>query len=202
MYRLMVNNMGTEEQIKKWMPDINKMKIHGCYCQTELGHGTNVQALETTATFDETTDEIILHSPSITSYKFWPGELGYHTNVPIVVARLIVKGEDKGVQSFLVRIRDENHNPLPGVDVGDIGPKFGFNMKDNGYLGFTHFRIPRENMLMKYTSLSRDGTFKTIGNPKILYSVLLNTRILLLNEAYWTMVASLTIGIRYAIVRT
>jgi acyl-CoA oxidase len=50
-----------------------------------------------TATYDMTSDEIILNSPSITAYKFWPGELGYHTNFPIVVAKLIVNGEDKGV---------------------------------------------------------------------------------------------------------
>jgi len=79
------------------MPDIDALRVHGAYAQTELGHGTNVQAVETTAVFDEKTDEIILNSPTITSYKFWPGELGYHANFPIVVARLIVRGEDKGV---------------------------------------------------------------------------------------------------------
>jgi len=46
------------------------------------------------------------------------------------------------------QIRDKDHKPLPGIEVGDIGNKFGFNMKDNGFLGFKNFRIPRENMLM------------------------------------------------------
>ena len=39
--------------------------------------------------------------------------------------------------------------PLPGVTVGDIGPKMGFTAIDNGFLGFDHVRIPRTGMLMK-----------------------------------------------------
>ena len=35
--------------------------------------GTNIRALETTATYDPTTQEFIIHSPSITAMKWWPG---------------------------------------------------------------------------------------------------------------------------------
>ncbi len=38
--------------------------------------------------------------------------------------------------------------------VGDIGPKFGFDEVDNGYLKLENVRIPRENMLMKYAKVS------------------------------------------------
>ena len=89
--------MGTEEQKAKWLPLCKKLKIHGCYAQTELGHGSNVAGLETTATFDEKTDEIVLNTPSITAYKFWPGELGILANHALVFARLISKGKDFGV---------------------------------------------------------------------------------------------------------
>lgn len=41
--------------------------------QTELGHGTFLRGLETQATYDSNTEEFILHSPSITAYKWWPG---------------------------------------------------------------------------------------------------------------------------------
>lgn len=58
----------------------------------------------------------------------------------------------------------ETREPLPGVEVGDIGPKFGFNMKDNGYLVFTNLRIPRENMLSKYTQVDRSGKVTNTGN--------------------------------------
>ena len=85
------------------------------------------------------TDEIVLNSPTITSTKFWPGELGFLANTCVVVARLIINGEDKGVQSFFTPIRDEKHDPYPGVEVGDIGPKMGYNMKDNGFLRFDNY---------------------------------------------------------------
>lgn len=41
--------------------------------QTELGHGTFIRGLETRATYDEQTEEFVLHSPSVTAYKWWPG---------------------------------------------------------------------------------------------------------------------------------
>jgi len=37
--------------------------------------------------------------------------------------------------------------------VGDIGPKFGFDTIDNGFLRLSHVRIPRQNMLMKYAQV-------------------------------------------------
>jgi len=40
-----------------------------------------------------------------------------------------------------------------GIVLGDIGPKFGFDSIDNGFLRFRHVRIPRENMLMKYAQV-------------------------------------------------
>lgn len=74
------------------MPLIRNHKILGCYAQTELGHGSNVAALETTATLDKTTDEFVINSPTITSTKYWPGDLGRYTTHAIVFARLIVEG--------------------------------------------------------------------------------------------------------------
>jgi acyl-CoA oxidase len=36
---------------------------------------------------------------------------------------------------------------FPGIEAGDIGPKFGYNTKDNGYLLFKNFRIPKANLV-------------------------------------------------------
>ncbi len=55
-------------------------------------------------------------------------------NFGIVYARLISNGKDHGVQPFMVQMRDLNtHEPLPGFEMGDIGPKVGYHSKDNGF---------------------------------------------------------------------
>jgi acyl-CoA oxidase len=83
-----------------------------------------------------------------------------------------------GVQSFLIPVRDmDTHRPLPGIEVGDIGPKFGFAAKDNGYAIFKNVRIPRRNMLMRYVNVDREGKVTPQGNPKVLYSVMMYTRL-------------------------
>ena len=37
--------------------------------------------------------------------------------------------------------------------MGDIGPKFGFNDVDNGFLKLENVRVPRTNMLMKFAKV-------------------------------------------------
>ena len=39
--------------------------------------------------------------------------------------------------------------------MGDIGTKFGYEGVDNGFLKLDKVRIPRTNMLMKYSKVTR-----------------------------------------------
>lgn len=64
---------GTPEQQAEWIGRAWNCEIIGTYAQTELGHGTFIRGLETTATYDERTKEIVLNSPTLSSYKWWPG---------------------------------------------------------------------------------------------------------------------------------
>jgi acyl-CoA oxidase len=70
---------------------------------------------------------------------------------------MIVKGVKHGVYAFLVQIRDDDYNLLPGIEAGDIGPKIGFHSKDNGYLMLHNVVIPKRNMLRRYVSVSKKG---------------------------------------------
>lgn len=74
----------------------------GCYAQTELGHGSNIAGIETTATLDMKTDEFVIHSPTVTSTKYWPGGLGLWANHAIVFAQCLVEGNNFGVNAFMV----------------------------------------------------------------------------------------------------
>ena len=69
-------SQATPEQQADWLPKAMGLKLIGTYAQTELGHGTFVRGLETTATFDPKTDEFVAHSPTLTSTKWWPGGEG------------------------------------------------------------------------------------------------------------------------------
>ena len=66
------------------------MDILGCYAQTEIGHGSNVAGLETTAVFQHDTDEFLINTPTITATKWWPGDMGRYANFALVYARLII----------------------------------------------------------------------------------------------------------------
>lgn len=64
-----LRNFGTPEQVAEWGDKAWNCNITGSYAQTELGHGTFVRGLETTATYDPQTKEFVIHSPSIRAYK-------------------------------------------------------------------------------------------------------------------------------------
>ncbi|CAG8846970.1 5161_t:CDS:2, partial [Racocetra persica] len=61
----------------------------------------------------------------------WPGALARTSTHGVVLARLIIDKKDYGIHSFIVQLRDEGHKPMPGIEIGDIGPKYGFNHIDN-----------------------------------------------------------------------
>ena len=159
-----------EKQKEKWLYKALETNIIGCYAQTELGHGSNVNGLETTATFDLSTDEFVVHTPTIRATKFWPGTLGVNATHAIVFCRLKIKGKDYGVQPFVIQVRSmKDHKALPGVEVGDIGVKIGQNSMDNGYLSFNQVRIPRENLLARFIGVDKEGVFKVKGDPRITF---------------------------------
>eukprot|EP01018_Ginkgo_biloba_P002585 Gb_39042 [translate_table: standard] len=201
-----IKGQASDEQQQEWLPLAYKMQIIGCYAQTELGHGSNVQGLETTATFDPNSDEFILNSPTLTSSKWWPGGLGKVSTHAVVYARLITGGRDYGVHAFLVQIRSlEDHRPLPGVTVADIGMKFGngaYNTMDNGLLRFDHIRIPRKQMLMRLSKVTREGKYMQSDVPKqLVYGAMVYVRQTIVSDASNYLSRAVCIAVRYSAVR-
>ncbi|KTG40569.1 hypothetical protein cypCar_00009352 [Cyprinus carpio] len=164
--------------------------------------GTHIRGLETTATYDPSTQEFVLNSPTISSIKWWPGGLGKTSNHAIVLAQLYTQGKCHGLHAFITPIRCmKTHMPLPGVVVGDIGPKFGFDEVDNGYLKLENVRIPRENMLMKYAKVEPDGTYVKPPSDKLTYGTMVFIRSMIVGESARALSKSCTIAIRYSAVR-
>jgi acyl-CoA oxidase len=197
-----LENQGDAEQQRQWLPLAKSFRILGAYAQTELGHGSNVQGIETTAEFDRASQEFVLHSPTLTSRKWWPGGLGKTCTHAIVHAKLLIDGESKGVQAFLVQLRSlKDHQPLPGVDMGDIGPKVGFNSLDNGYAAFDHVRIPRRQMLMRFAQVTPEGEFRRPANDKLVYLTMLQVRAYLILKLSFNLGAAVTIATRFSVAR-
>uniref|UniRef100_A0A0N4Z9T4 Acyl-coenzyme A oxidase n=1 Tax=Parastrongyloides trichosuri TaxID=131310 RepID=A0A0N4Z9T4_PARTI len=196
-----LNSMAGEQQ-QYWLNLAMNKQIIGTYSQTEMGHGTNLRKLETTATYDKETDSFIINSPTITSTKWWPGNLGKTCNVTIVVAQLYIDGKCYGPHSFMVQIRNfDNHKPLPGITIGDIGPKFAFANVDNGFVRFNNVKIPREHMFMKYAKVEKGGKYIKPLHDKTAYGSMIFVRsIMLLQQAQYLAMAC-TVAIRYSCVR-
>ncbi|KGN49757.2 peroxisomal acyl-coenzyme A oxidase 1 [Cucumis sativus] len=206
MFVPFLKGQGTEEQLQKWLPLAYKMQIIGCYAQTELGHGSNVQGLETTATFDPKTDEFVIHSPTLTSSKWWPGGLGKVSTHAVVFARLITNGRDYGVHGFIVQIRSlDDHSVLPGITIGDIGVKFGngaYNTMDNGVMHFDHIRIPRNQLLMRFSQVTREGKYVQSDVPRqLVYGTMVYVRKTIVIDASNALSRAVCIATRYSAVR-
>ena len=97
-------------------------------------------------------------------------------NYALIFAQTIIKGKNYGVNPFLVQIKDENYNYLPGIEGGDIGPKIGFHTKDNGYLYFRNIRIPKNNLFTKYVQVTDQCQFKQVGDPRVGYGTMMFIR--------------------------
>lgn len=197
-------SQGTAEQQAKWLPLCNSLRIVGTYAQTELGHGTFVRGLETVAVYDRESGMFVVHSPTLTSTKWWPGGLGKTATHVILMARLIIDGTDYGPHGFVVQIRDmETHQPLPGIEVGDIGPKMGYNGVDNGWLRFNHVLIPRDAMLMRFAQVTKDGRYvpPPKSNSKASYATMVYVRATIVRDAGDFLGRAVTIATRYTAVR-
>jgi len=197
-----IQGSANSQQLKEWSKKIQEMRIIGCFAMTEMGHGSYLQGLETTATFDPSTDEFILHSPTLTSTKWWIGMAGQTATHAAVFARLILNGEDKGIHTFICPIRDpKTGKAVDGVSVGDMGSKMGRNGLDNGWIRFHHKRIPRTAMLARWAQVARDGSYTPPPNKQVAYNALIGTRVELFSACSQVLKRATTIAIRYALVR-
>lgn len=140
---------------------IDNLDVIGCFCLTELGFGNNAVKMETTSTYDKSTGEFIVNSPTDLSQKYWISNGAHHANHALVFGQTIVNGKNEGVNAFLVKIRDENGELREGVKIRDMGIKIGVNGVDNAIVRFNNVRIPRVNMMNKYCDVDETGTFQS-----------------------------------------
>jgi acyl-CoA oxidase len=202
-----IENLGTERHHQAYVPRIINLDLLGCFAMTETGHGSDVQALETTATYDAATQEFVIDSPTRTARKDYIGGAAQTATVAAVFAQLLTPdGEGHGVHCLVVPIRDDDGTDLPGVTTSDCHYKGGLPGVDNGRIQFDHVRVPRENLLNKYADVAEDGTYTSpIENPGRRFFTMLGTlirgRVTVGGSAGAAARVALDIATRYALQR-
>ncbi|MFC9762706.1 acyl-CoA dehydrogenase [Rhodococcus jostii] len=201
-----IENLGTARHHEAYVKRLVDLDLLGCFAMTETGHGSDVQALETTATYDADAGEFVIHSPTPSSRKDYIGGAAQHATMAAVFAQLITGGESQGVHCFVVPIRDEDGNDLPGVHTSDCGYKGGLPGVDNGRITFDQVRIPRENLLDKYADVEPDGTYTSpIDNANRRFFTMVGTlvrgRVTVGGSAGAAARVALSIATRYALQR-
>jgi acyl-CoA oxidase len=197
-----VMHLGNETQLAQWLPAIMSLEVPGAFAMTETGHGSDVSAVGTTATYDEATGDFVLHTPFRAAWKDYLGNAALHGTAAVVFAQLITLGINHGVHAFYVPLRDASGEFLPGIGGEDDGLKGGLNGIDNGRLHFTNVRVPRLNLLNKYGDVAEDGTYSSpIASPGRRFFTMLGTlvqgRVSLDGAAVVVSKLALTIALAY-----
>ena len=202
-FRIFMSNLDrqmSDEQKAIWIPKAERFEIFGSYAQTELGHGSNVRDLETTATFDGERDEFVIDSPTLSSTKYWIGTTGVWATHSIVVAKLVIDGKEYGNHLFLTQIRDlDTQRLMPGVEIYELGPKAfqGMLGTDNGAMQFHNVRIPRSQMLARNAKVLRDGMYVKPENEKHSYGSMVTVRALMAEITGWDLLKAVVVAYHY-----
>ncbi|MGR8006933.1 acyl-CoA dehydrogenase family protein [Streptomyces hypolithicus] len=192
-----------EDSDRRDLSDFTTMKRTGTFLCTELAHGNDASALETTAVLDRETGGFVLHTPTPGAQKFMPNtSMTGGPKSAVVAARLLIDGQDEGVFLFLTPLSDET-GPLPGVRIRRLPLRTGTPM-DHCLTAFDRVRLPRESLLeAEHGRLAEDGTLNsTLGNRRKRFLQSINRvsmgKICMSASSLGMARAALTIAVRYA----
>jgi acyl-CoA oxidase len=200
-----VYQLGTQYHHEKYLNALGKLDLAGCFAMTETGHGSNVRDLETTATYDHATRTLVVHSPTETAGKEYIGN-ALHSQMAAVFCQLVVNGQNHGIHTVLVPLRDEQHTVLEGITIKDCGYKMGLNGVDNGRIWFNQVRVPVQNLLNRYGDIDENGQYQSpIQNPSkrffTMLGALVGGRVSVALASNTAAKKALDIAIRYALKR-
>jgi len=124
---------GTDEQKRRYLPDLVSGRRLGCYCLTEPGAGSDAMSLATMASFRD-------RAWYLSGTKFFVTS-GVEANLCLVYARSEPVSGARGISAFLVE------KSFPGVTVGKVEKKLGIKCSSTAELIFDQCRVPAENLL-------------------------------------------------------
>ena len=151
---------------QKFITEIDQLKSIGCFGFTEKGYGNNAFQMESIASFEG--DHFILNTPTEAATKSWITNSVCHANWGVVFAQLFdQEGVNHGPHPFLVQLRNQEGELLPGVEIEDMGWKLGLNGVDNGNIKLTNVKVPRKQLLNKIGNISAENGYQSeIEHPR------------------------------------
>jgi acyl-CoA oxidase len=201
-----IQQLGTRVHHERYLRATASLELPGAFAMTETGHGSNVQHLETTATYDPAAQEFVIDTPTESARKEFIGNAACDGRVAVVFAQLVVAGESHGVHALVVPLRDADGALHPGVRIEDNGPKMGLNGVDNGLIWFDQVRVPRDALLNRYGDVSPEGIYsspieKTNKRFFTMIGTLVQGRVCVSGASITAAKTALTIAIRYGLRR-
>ena len=173
-----IQQLGSKDHHDAYLPGAIDGSLLGSFAMTERGHGSDVQALGTTATYDPATDEFVIHTPDDNARKDYIGNAARHAHAAVVFAQLHIDEHSEGVHAFVVPLRKDGE-VLPGIRIEDSGRKLGLNGVDNGQIWFDQVRVPRTALLNRFADVSADGVYSSsIDSPNRRFFTMLGTLVL------------------------
>lgn len=130
-----IYNYGTEEQKKKYLPDLLTGKKLGAFALTEPNAGTDAAGQQTTVKLDG--DYYILNGS-----KVFITNAG-QADVYIVFAMTDRTKGTRGISAFIIE------KGFEGFEIGKLENKLGIRASATGELIFKDVRVPKENLLGK-----------------------------------------------------
>jgi len=148
-----IYNGGTEEQKKKWLPDLLSGKKLGSFGLTEPNAGSDASNAETVAVKDG--DSYILN-----------GLKCFITNAPVadIFAVYAMTDKSKGVKGLSAFVVEKG---TPGFSIGKIEDKCGIKSAQVSELVFENCRIPAENLLGGEEGKGFATAMKTLDGGRI-----------------------------------
>lgn len=155
-----ISRLGSTEQLNL-LEALQTMECSACFAMTEVDHGSNVKALQTTATYRPETEDYLLDTPHPGACKDWVAGLA-HASHALVFARLLSLGTDHGVHAFWVSLRQPNGQTREGVKFGAERKMLGLGGLNYGLLSFQGVTLSKESLLSRYAQIDSSGHYRTL----------------------------------------
>lgn len=148
-----IDEFGTQEQKDKYLPDLAKGKLVGCFGLTEPNHGSDPGGMESTAK----------SHPSKEGYLSLSGSKTWITNSPIADILLVwAKLEGTGkIRGFII---DRDQCPPGTLETPPLKHKNGLRASITGMIQLDECPVPKENMFPDIEGLK--GPFSCLNSAR------------------------------------